>query len=484
VHNVDIFRMSSAQYSFLSNIKAVIPTMMLLALVAPTGLTWNYVHAQENQTQPLGQGLSPAELNQGSIVELAKPAVVQVISFSDGIVSVNDWGIIDSEMEEEMNNLEDQGLLDPDDPQSVEYWRTSLLFQDPVRYIGPTDNIRQIEANSTSTGSGFVVTPTGYIVTNAHVANPTQEELNSNVIESAISTLLQADYDWVNSYVSQQLGITVTEEQLNAYLNALDQYYRQSLTVDNSIHQVYVMNRYSVPGVETSEQLIPAEVLSQASGSSIPGKDVAVLKIEATNLPTLPLGNDTDLRPLDNLIVIGYPGAVSTNPVLSSTGQEPSVITGEFSGYQPTIQGWRAIQMQAPITHGNSGGPALDSSGRVIGIATFGSVDPTTLQETPGFNFLVPVSIVKDFLNRANVQPTESQFTTLYRQALSEYSAGNFQESLNILQQINALSPNNPYIIDYISRAQQGAATSTTEPTQSNDNNFLAPPEKLNNLTR
>ncbi|HEY1248076.1 MAG TPA: serine protease [Nitrososphaera sp.] len=474
--------MSRAETSFLSLHKATIPIVILLALVPPTGLSWDYARAQQNQTLPLGQVQSPVDLNQGNLVELAKPAVVQVISFSDGLVSVNDWGIIDSEMEEEMNDLEDQDHLDPEDPQSVEYWRTSLLFQDPVRYIGPTDSIRQIEANSTSSGSGFIVTPTGYIVTNAHVANPTQEQINSDIIESAITSLLNADYEWVNSYVSQQLGITVTEAQLNAYLNALDQYYRQTLTVDSSNHLVYVLNRYSVPGVETGEQYIPAEVLSQASGSPIPGKDVAVIKIEAANLPTLPVGNDTDLRPLDDLIVIGYPGAVSTNPVLSPTGQEPSVITGEFSGYQPTLEGWRAIQMQAPIGHGNSGGPALDSSGRVIGIATFGSVDPTTLEETPGFNFLVPASILKDFLNRANVQPTESQFTTMYRQALSEYSAGNFQESLNILQQINAFSPNNPYIVDYISRAQQGAAA---EPTQNNDNNnFLTTPEILNNLTR
>lgn len=134
--------------------------------------------------------------------------------------------------------------------------------------------------------------------------------------------------------------------------------------------------------------------------------------------------------------------------------------------------------MQAPIAHGNSGGPALDSTVRAIGIATFGSIDPNTLQEAPGFNFLVPVSIVKDFLNRANVHPTESQFTTMYRQALSDYSAGRFQDFLNILQQINAHSPNNPNIVDYISRAQQGASAS---------NNFLNAPSAAiqtgNNLT-
>jgi serine protease Do len=475
------------QSCFLLGIKAKISIMMiLLTLIVPhTLLDVNYVQAQ--QQQQLQQQVNPplqaqTELSPGVIVELAKPAVVQVISLWFGVVSVNDWGIVDSLMEEEMNNLAEQGLLDLDDPQSVEYWRTALLFQDPLRYIGATDNIRQIEANSSSSGSGFIVTPNGYIVTNAHVAFPTQEQINSDIIESAILSLLNSDYEWVNSYVSQQLGITVTEEQMNAYINALDKYYRQTLSLDSTQSFVYVLNRYSIPGVQTGEQPIPAEVLPHASGSPIPGKDVAIIKIEATNLPTLPLGNDTDLRPLDDIIVIGYPGAVSSNPVLSPTGQEPSVITGEFSGYQTTIEGWRAIQVQAPIAHGNSGGPALDSSGRVIGIATFGSIDPSTLQEAPGFNFLVPVSIVKDYLNRANVQPAESQFTTMYRQALTEYSAGNFQQSLNILQQINALSPNNPYILNYIAKAQQGVAFAPPPP-----NNFPNPPQtggSNNNLTR
>ncbi len=480
--------MLSFQCGFLSAIKANSSIMIILTLIVPiTVLDWDYVQAQQQQQRQLLQqrdppSQSPTELSQGTIVDLAKPAVVQVISYSFGLVSVNDWGIVDSLMEEEMESLAEEDLLDPDDPESVEYWRTALLFQDPVRYIGPTDSIRQIEANSSSSGSGFVVTPNGYIVTNAHVAFPAQEQINSNILESAIISLLNADYEWLNSYVIQQLGITVTEEQMNAYLGALDQYYRQTLALDSSNSYVFVLSRYSIPGVQTGEQPIPAEVLPHASGSPIPGKDVAVIKIEATNLPTLPLGNDTDLRPLDDVIVIGYPGAVSTNPVLSPTGQEPSVVTGEFSGYQTTIEGWRAMQVQAPIAHGNSGGPALDSLGRVVGIATFGSIDPNTLQETPGFNFLVPVSIVKDYLNRANVQPTESQFTTMYRQALSEYSAGNFQESLNILEQINALSPNNPYILNYIAKAQQGAAAAA--PT----NNFSsAPPPQIgnnNNLTR
>jgi S1-C subfamily serine protease len=460
---------------FLFTIKLIASIAIFLTLILPVSLGGHHALAQQQLQSPIPPQSTTAALTQGVLVDLARPAVVQVASLISGIVSVNEWGIDYSLMEQELEGLEEEELLDREDPQSLEYWQMSIFLQNPNAYIAPLNNIYQVEAQSGSTGSGFIVTPNGYIVTNAHVVAMPEDTGSQLVVSAMESSVLPTDFEWLNSYTSR-LGLAPTEEQVNAYSDALIQYYSSTTTIDSATSEAYVLSRYSIPGVQTGEQPIRAEVIPHATGTPIPGKDVAVIKIEATNLPTLPLGNETALQPLDDLIVIGYPGAVSTNPVLSPTGQEPSVITGEFSGYQTTIEGWSAMQVQAPIAHGNSGGPALDSSGRVVGIATFGSLDPNTLQESPGFNFLVPVSIVKDYLNRANVQPNESQFTTMYRQALTEYSAGDFQESLNILQQINALSPNNPYILNYIAKAQQGAAAPS---------NFPNPPQIGNqNLTR
>jgi serine protease Do len=250
----------------------------------------------------------------------------------------------------------------------------------------------------------------------------------------------------------------ITEQQA-ALIEAIrafyyDQYNLGTISMDDIQSSAYALSRISIPGVIESEKGIIAEVIPSATGEPVPGKDVAVIKIEGSNLPTLPLGDDTMLQSLDNIIVIGFPAIVTQSGLIPQEGQEPSVTSGQVSGYQTTVGGWRAIQVQTPISGGNSGGPALDSSGRVVGIATFRSVDPLTGEASQSHNFLVPVSIVKDFLNRANIVPSEGVFTQMYRQALIHYSVGQYNQAIDILQQVNNIAPNNPYVLDYISRSQ------------------------------
>ncbi len=86
--------------------------------------------------------------------------------------------------------------------------------------------------------------------------------------------------------------------------------------------------------------------------------DVAVLKIDASELPTLPLGDSDLLRQGQEILVFGYPGGVGT--------EEVSVSRGIVSALR---SGW--IQTDASLVPGNSGGPVVDRLGRVLGLATF-----------------------------------------------------------------------------------------------------------------
>ena len=401
-------------------------------------------------------------LDQGMIADLAKPAVVQVGARYIALVTAPDWVTNQNLLQQDLETLASQGRVDLDDEELVSEWSRNLFFSEPSRYIIPAEIRRATEAQYGAIGSGFIVTPNGYIVTNAHVVSPPQLELQNTLVQSAVQNFVLEDLEIVIPGFSLEKGFFTQEEQ--ALAQAVQDFYFNNIgmiSISNIQPSLYALSRISIPGVFVGERGIPAELILDATGQALPGKDVAVIKIEASNLPTLPLGDESTLRSLEDIVVIGFPGAISSTGNIPPEGQEPSVTTGAFSGHQATIGGWRAVQVQTPISPGNSGGPALDDSGRVIGIATFGSIEERTGGFAQGLNFLVPVSIVKDFLNRANIVPTEGMFTQMYRQALIHYSAGRYNEAIDILQQIELISPNNPYVIEYLSRSQTNLSSVT-----------------------
>jgi serine protease Do len=112
--------------------------------------------------------------------------------------------------------------------------------------------------------------------------------------------------------------------------------------------------------------------------------DVALLKVEASGLPTVALGDDRRLRVGDWVVAVGNPfnlGGTVTAGIVSSIGRD--IGNGPYTDY---------IQIDAPINRGNSGGPTFDISGRVVGMNTAifspsgGSV---------GIGFAVPASTIK-----------------------------------------------------------------------------------------
>jgi serine protease Do len=429
-------------------------SMLLLLFFASSLTSWKMTAGTPQQQE--------APLSQGMIADLAKPAVVQVFTEYVATVSAPDWGRDPDLLQQDLEILADEGNFDLDDEQAVAEWGNALFFSDPSKYIVPVEVVRTTQAVYSALGSGFIVTPDGYIVTNAHVVSPPQQELQDTLVGNAIDNFIVEDLQIVFPNFDLEKGF-FTEQEM-AVAEAIRAFYLNNMgmmSMGDTQSSIFAVSRFAIPGVVESERGVPAEIIPSATGEAIPGKDVAVIKIEGSNLPTVPLGDEATLQSLDRIIAIGFPGAILASGIIPQQGQEPSVTSGEFSGFQTTIESWRAIQVQTPISGGNSGGPAIDSSGRVVGIATFGITDPVTGQPTQSHNFLVPVSIVKDFLNRANIVPSEGTFTQMYRQALIHYSAGRYNEAIDILQQVNNLAPNNPYVTDYLSRSQSQLASGT-----------------------
>ncbi|NLN19128.1 MAG: trypsin-like serine protease [Firmicutes bacterium] len=119
-----------------------------------------------------------------------------------------------------------------------------------------------------------------------------------------------------------------------------------------------------------------------------PQSDLAVIRIEGSDLPVAPLGDSRRLRVGQQVIAIGNPFGFDysvTTGVISALGRELAV--GSSEG--PPLQ--NLIQTDAAINPGNSGGPLVDLSGRVIGINT-AVVRQVAGVEAQGLGFSIPIT--------------------------------------------------------------------------------------------
>lgn len=127
-----------------------------------------------------------------------------------------------------------------------------------------------------------------------------------------------------------------------------------------------VTGRTGEPADEILVELNDGRELKAQLVGRDPGSDLAVLKIEAGELPFLTIADSDQLEAGDIVFAIGNPmgvGLTITQGIVSATGRSNLSILGE-SGYESFIQ------TDAPINPGNSGGALVDAYGRLIGINT------------------------------------------------------------------------------------------------------------------
>lgn len=126
-------------------------------------------------------------------------------------------------------------------------------------------------------------------------------------------------------------------------------------------HVVSVASDGSVEVVFADGERRPGRVI----GTS-PSYDLAVVKVDRSDLPTLALGNSDEVRVGDIVVAIGAPlgldGTVTSGIV---SALDRPVMAGESASDVSYIN---AVQTDAAINPGNSGGPLLDRSGNVIGV--------------------------------------------------------------------------------------------------------------------
>jgi S1-C subfamily serine protease len=144
-------------------------------------------------------------------------------------------------------------------------------------------------------------------------------------------------------------------------------------------------NAHVVDGADTvSVTLKDGRVVDGRVVGTDPLTDVAVVDIEADNLPTVPLSSSNELQPGEWAIAIGNPLGLDntvTVGIVSATGRT----SGQVGVADKRVD---FIQTDAAINPGNSGGPLLNERGEVIGMNT------AIIQNAQGIGFAIPIDAV------------------------------------------------------------------------------------------
>ena len=153
-----------------------------------------------------------------------------------------------------------------------------------------------------------------------------------------------------------------------------------------------------------------------------PNYDLAVLKINKGNLPTIEIGDSSQIQIGDQVIAFGSPLGLDhtvTSGIVSSLNR-PVVTSGGTNSTESYVD---AIQTDAAINPGNSGGPLTDSLGRMIGInaatATLGSVAGQS--GSIGLGFAIPMNQASRVMNEiiANGKATRPVLGVFFDQSFT-----------------------------------------------------------------
>lgn len=319
------------------------------------------------------------------------------------------------------------------------------FFKSSLDYIKQPEEI-------TSSGTGFLITSDGYVATNCHLIDRDKAFIRRQFILSAFQQITEANISafenaWATRFSDQQRTLLY-----NTYASVYARLF--SMALYDLKKDIFV--EYSADSSNGSS--VPVKKIAHVvvRGQPMPGKDIALLKIDGdSSLPTLKIAKDDLPRVGEQLFVYGFPGPVTNNSYVSSESAiEPTLTTGIVSALKKSVEGWPLIQMDANINRGSSGGPVCNEKGEVVGLTTFGSIENSG-GLAAGLNFAIPVSILQEYLDSAAVVANPSDVSLIFGDGVILYDKEYYKEALRKFKEVKEINRSFPGLTTYINDAEQ-----------------------------
>jgi serine protease Do len=319
-------------------------------------------------------------------------------------------------------------------------------------------------------GTGTFISAHGDILTADHVVRPPADTAQKTALYQAAAT------DIAN-YLNQNGQQGKSQVQAQAIVQQLSNGQLQSsATFDDPQSTVYLSTAYTGLTHASDTSTLPngtASNVDTIKQESAPDQeDTAIIHIPLEDSLSVLLGNSSNVQSLDKLTTIGFPGN-------SDVGNSPdSLLTASVNQVYVNAQKTNnnnapLIQVTGNVSQGDSGGPALDEQGQIVGIVSFG------VSANPGANntsFLQASSSAQKMVQNLKLDTTPGQQQKLWSQALNSYastSSGHWHQAEQEFAQLLQKYPNFKAAQQYYSYAQTQAkneAVSVTTPVPAGKN--------------
>lgn len=302
----------------------------------------------------------------------------------------------------------------------------ALLFKPPATAEA------QVETGAGGSGSGFIVHPSGYILTSSPVVRATQdrENLQRELRRNGATAVL------LESFPLDALRRMHRDGDLDAFIAELADSGRiDNLTIANDVElsngERLGFSVVNVPGVQIEKD-----------------SEIALIRVDRLNLPSVRLGESATVPLREPIWVIGYPAlagradAVIGGWTSITADLEASFNPGAISSIKRNASGDALFQTNAAMDRGSSGGPAVNRAGEVIAISSW---KQTGVEQVKS---LVSISGGRKLLAAARIPSgTRGAFQALYEKSLGAAAAGDWASAKRPLSEAVRLFPNSPDLI-------------------------------------
>src|SRR6266852_394072 len=223
------------------------------------------------------------------------------------------------------------------------------------------------------TGTGWFVDSNGWVVTNGHVVQPAHQPpmwlINEQAQRAVVAACVYEELANQGVGPGQRPDL---EDQLRRA--AMARAYPSARVEIKPTIFILMANGFRLPA--KVDKYSPP-VSTQMGAGVMSGRDLALLSVEASGMPAFKLAESKNVKIGDPIHILGFPGVVLSHELLNATAKvEASVTNGAISSFKQDVQNQPVIQTDAPAAWGNSGGPAVNARGDIVGVLTFVSLSP------------------------------------------------------------------------------------------------------------